>query len=58
MSNWILRECRDQLADKLHAALERSLEEGKVPNDWKRAIIVPIYKGGNKEDPLNYRPVS
>ena len=26
--------------------------------DWKRANIVPIHKGGSKEEPLNYRPVS
>ncbi len=29
-----------------------------MPKDWKRAEIVPLYKGGSKEDPLNYRPVS
>ena len=34
------------------------LAEGRVPIAWKRADIVPIYKGGNKGDPLNYRPVS
>ncbi len=33
-------------------------KEGKIPLDWKRANIVPIFKGGNKENPLNYRPVS
>ncbi len=32
--------------------------KGKMPKDWKRAEIVPLYKGGSKEDPLNYRPVS
>ena len=26
--------------------------------DWKRANVVPIFKSGNKEEPLNYRPVS
>ena len=29
-----------------------SLAEDKVPIDWKRADIVPIFKGGNKEDPI------
>ena len=35
-----------------------SLAENKIPIEWKRADTVPILKGGNKEDPLNYRPVS
>ncbi len=35
-----------------------SFEEGAVPTDWKKADIVPIFKGGNDEDLLNYRPVS
>ncbi len=34
------------------------ISEGRVPVDWKRANIAPIFKGGRKEDPLNYRPVS
>ena len=58
ISNWILRKCSHQLADKIHAGILSSLTEGKVPTDWKRADIVPIFKGGNKEEPLNYRPVS
>ena len=58
ISNWILRECCNQLADKIHCLIRLSLLQGKIPKDWKRANIVPIFKGGNKEDPLNYRPVS
>ena len=29
-----------------------------MPQEWKRANIVPIYKGGKKSDPLNYKSVS
>ena len=58
VSNWILRECSDQLADKIQKLIRSSLEEGIVPPDWKCANIVPIYKGGNKSEPTNYRPVS
>ncbi len=34
------------------------MKEGKIPKEWKKANIVPLYKGGNKMEPLNYRPVS
>ena len=58
VSNWILKECRDQLVDKIHSLVSASLATGIVPKDWKRANIVPIYKGGSRGNPLNYRPVS
>ncbi len=58
VSNWILKKCREQLADKIHSLVMISLPQGRVPKDWKRANITPIFKGGNKENPLNYGPVS
>ena len=58
ISNWVLRECKDQLANKICRLISNSLQQGQVPKDWKRANIVPIFKSGSKEDPSNYRPVS
>ncbi len=26
-------------------SMRRESEEGEVPGDWKKAIIVPLYKG-------------
>ena len=31
---------------------------GEVPDDWRRANVVPIFKKGKKEEPGNHRPVS
>ena len=55
---WMLRECKDQLLEPIWEIINSSLEEGRVPKEWKRANIVPIFKGGTKTEPLNYRPVS
>lgn len=35
-----------------------SLKSGKLPREWKLANVTPIHKGGSKESPQNYRPIS
>jgi len=35
-----------------------SLESGTVPDDWRKANVVPVYKKGPKQLAANYRPVS
>ena len=32
--------------------------QSKLPDVWKKANIVPLYKKGNRQCPLNYRSVS
>jgi len=34
------------------------LSVGKIPLEWKSAVITPLYKKGVSSDPSNYRPVS
>jgi len=58
VSGWVLKECREYLTKPLHHIISSSINSGEVPLEWKRANIVPLFKSGNKEDPLNYRPVS
>ena len=58
VAGWILKECKNQMIEPIWDIINTSLKEGRVPKEWKRANIVPIFKGGIKTEPLNYRPVS
>ena len=45
------------MAEPIHDIIECSIKTGKVPQEWKRADVMTIYKNENKEEPFNYRPV-
>ena len=54
----ILKELADEIAPLLTIIFNKSLEQGEVPTDWRKANVTAIYKKGNKYEPSNYRPVS
>ena len=54
----VLFETSNQIAKPLKILFDKSLENGEVPSDWKRAIVVPIFKKGGKDLSQNYHPVS
>ena len=31
---------------------------GKLPSDWKQALVTPVFKKGSQYYPNNFRPVS
>ena len=58
VNGWILKECADQLVEPIHELNRYSLASSELPLEWKRSNIIPIYKGRDMEDPLNYRYIS
>eukprot|EP00794_Sanderia_malayensis_P001826 gene1826-2050_t len=51
-------EVANEIAEPLDIIIQNSLEEGFLPQDWKDAIVSPIFKKGSRSIPGNYRPVS
>ena len=54
----VLREGVDSITEALRLIFNRSLRFVEIPQDWKLANVIPIFKKGRKEDASNYRPVS
>ena len=58
ISHRMLKGCINSICEPLCILYNRSLSEGVFPESWKKAIVTPIFKKGNKSLPSNYRPVS
>lgn len=53
---WIFGE--EIIEKRLGKIMKRVWNGEGVPEDWKMAVIVPLYKKGNKEETKNYRGIS
>ena len=54
----LLTNCATELAPVLLLIFSQSLSHGVIPESWKRAAVIPIYKSVDKTVPSNYRPIS
>ena len=55
----LLQKGGDLLHRELTTVFKNVWTSGEIPSDWKRSIIVPIYKGkGDPKDCGNYRGIS
>ena len=54
----LLKTCADEITPMLTFIIQQSINAAKVPLDWKKATMTPIFKKGNRAMPENYRPVS
>ncbi|CAJ0939154.1 unnamed protein product [Ranitomeya imitator] len=52
----VLRELSNVIDKPLFLIFSDSIVTGSVPQDWRIANVVPIFKKGSKSEPGNYRP--
>ena len=54
----LLKELCEEIAPIIQVIFERSIQTGKLPAEWCRAQVSPIFKKGDKISAANYRPIS
>ena len=52
------KKTKKSISRPLNLILRKSLDECKIPDNYKLAYVTPIHKGGSKQKPEQYRPVS
>ena len=54
----LLIELADIISTPLGPIMSKTIRDGNIPEDWKKANITPIYKKGARNRAENYRPIS
>ena len=58
LSSKVLKDAFLVLTLQLVYLFNLSLQTGIFPSKWKIATVIPLFKGGSKDDVSNYRPIS
>lgn len=58
ITSGFLRNVLAHIASPLCKVFNKSLSEGILPEDWKIAYIIPLFKKGDPQQTTQYRPVS
>ena len=54
----ILKELVDFISVPIAILLNKTMNDGEIPEDWKNAFVSAIFKKGSKSLAENYRPIS
>ena len=58
VSGEILKVGGEAMISYITRLLDRTVNNGSLPGDWKKATVIPVYKGDDRSLVTNYRPVS
>jgi hypothetical protein len=58
ISGDILKLGGEAMIPYLTRLLDITVNNGSIPDDWKKAMVIPVHKGGDRSLIPNYRPVS
>ena len=58
VSNYLIKKLKDVMITPLCIVINKSLQEGFFPTRMKNAEVVPLYKGKDRINKNNYRPIS
>ena len=54
----LLKQTAVEIAPAVTLLFQNSLDQGKVPSQWKKANVVPLFKKGSWSEAANYRSIS
>ena len=54
----IIKAVKHIISPVLSHIINKSLQQGHFPSCLKLARVIPLHKGGRKDDTNNYRPIS
>ena len=54
----LLKELTHHISRPIALLLNKTMEDGEIPEEWKQANVSPIFKKGQKYLAENYRPIS
>ena len=58
ISSRMLNMTATSIAPSITELFNLSIHMGKIPDQWKESMVVPIPKSNKLSDPGNYRPIS
>ena len=58
INNKLVKNCCKGLSVPMTEIINRSIQDGCVPQAYKKARLIPLYKKGSAGEFGNYRPVS
>ena len=58
VSQYLLKTVKESVTNSLTKLINVSISKQVYPSSLKTAKVIPIFKGGDKTNPSNYRPIS